>query len=167
MALAANNSLRSAPTGTLPRLPRLRRGARPSRRPLLQHRSEAACSRGQTKAPAEWLTEDVLFGDVWERAEFSPRDRSLVTIAALTAGGNSGQLPYHLNLGKQNGLTEAEIIEAIPPGVLRRLAQGHLGHHGRQADLQLTRRAEQNPASQGVVAPPPSPARSWPLSASW
>ena len=48
-------------------------------------------SRGQTKAPAEWLTEDVLFGDVWERAEFSPRDRSLVTIAALTAGGNSEQ----------------------------------------------------------------------------
>jgi 4-carboxymuconolactone decarboxylase len=59
------------------------------------------------------LTDDVLFGDVWERAELSPRDRSLVTIAALTAGGNSEQLPYHLNLGKQNGLTETEIIEAI------------------------------------------------------
>jgi 4-carboxymuconolactone decarboxylase len=59
------------------------------------------------------LTDDVLFGDVWERAELSPRDRSLVTIAALTAGGNSEQLPYHLNLGKQDGRTETEIIEAI------------------------------------------------------
>jgi 4-carboxymuconolactone decarboxylase len=25
------------------------------------------------------LTDDVLFGDVWERAELSKRDRSLVT----------------------------------------------------------------------------------------
>jgi len=26
------------------------------------------------------LTDDVLFGDVWERAELSKRDRSLVTV---------------------------------------------------------------------------------------
>ncbi|MEU8301844.1 carboxymuconolactone decarboxylase family protein [Micromonospora sp. NPDC048909] len=59
------------------------------------------------------LTDDVLFGDVWERAELAPRDRSLITIAALVAGGNSEQLPFHLNLGRQNGLTETEIVEAI------------------------------------------------------
>ncbi|MGO4842960.1 carboxymuconolactone decarboxylase family protein, partial [Rhizobiaceae sp. 2RAB30] len=29
------------------------------------------------------LTDDVLFGQVWERKDLSPRDRSLVTIAAL------------------------------------------------------------------------------------
>ncbi|MCW2634661.1 MAG: carboxymuconolactone decarboxylase [Blastococcus sp.] len=34
------------------------------------------------------LTDDVLFGDVWERTDLSPRDRSLVTITALIAGGN-------------------------------------------------------------------------------
>ena len=28
------------------------------------------------------LTDDVLFGDVWERAELSKRDRSLITVAA-------------------------------------------------------------------------------------
>ncbi|OKI62311.1 carboxymuconolactone decarboxylase family protein [Micromonospora sp. CB01531] len=59
------------------------------------------------------LTDDVLFADVWERADLAPRDRSLITIAALVAGGNSEQLPFHLNLGKQNGLTQAEIVEAI------------------------------------------------------
>jgi 4-carboxymuconolactone decarboxylase len=59
------------------------------------------------------VTDDVLFGDVWERPELSPRDRSLVTITALVAGGNAEQLPFHLNLGKRNGLTEAEIVEAI------------------------------------------------------
>jgi 4-carboxymuconolactone decarboxylase len=59
------------------------------------------------------LTDDVLFGDVWERTELSARDRSLITITALVVGGNVEQLPFHLNLGKHNGLTEAQIVEAI------------------------------------------------------
>ena len=59
------------------------------------------------------LTDDVLFGDVWERPELPPRDRSLVTITALVAGGNSEQLGYHISLGRTNGLSEDEIKEAI------------------------------------------------------
>ena len=59
------------------------------------------------------LTDDVLFGDVWERAELSPRDRSLVTVAALIANGNTEQLTGHLNRAKQNGLSEVELAEVI------------------------------------------------------
>src|SRR5947207_2571746 len=59
------------------------------------------------------LTDDVLFGDVWERPELSKRDRSLVTVAALIAGGNAEQLPFHLQRAKENGVTEAELIESI------------------------------------------------------
>jgi 4-carboxymuconolactone decarboxylase len=59
------------------------------------------------------FTDDVLFGQVWTRRELSPRDRSLVTVAALTAGGNAEQLTYHLGLARQNGVTETELIEAI------------------------------------------------------
>jgi 4-carboxymuconolactone decarboxylase len=59
------------------------------------------------------LTDDVLFGDVWERAALSPRDRSLVTVAALIANGNTEQLTGHLNRAKQNGLSETELAEAI------------------------------------------------------
>src|SRR5436853_5542797 len=59
------------------------------------------------------LTDDVLFGDVWERAELSKRDRSLVTVTALIAGGNSEQLPFHLQRAKENGVTETELIETI------------------------------------------------------
>ncbi len=59
------------------------------------------------------FTDDVPFGEVWERAELSPRDRSLVTITALVAGGNTEQLPFHLERGRRNGLTETEIVEAI------------------------------------------------------
>ena len=59
------------------------------------------------------LTDEVLFGDVWERAELSPRDRSLITVAALIANGNTEQLPGHLNRAKQNGLSESELAEVI------------------------------------------------------
>jgi 4-carboxymuconolactone decarboxylase len=59
------------------------------------------------------LTDDVLFGDVWERAELSKRDRSLVTVTALVVGGNTEQLPFHLNRARENGVTEAELIETI------------------------------------------------------
>lgn len=59
------------------------------------------------------FTDDVLFGQVWTRPELSRRDRSLVTVAALVAGGNTEQVVGHLNLAKENGLTEEELIEAI------------------------------------------------------
>ena len=59
------------------------------------------------------LTDDVLFGDVWERAELSKRDRSLVTVAALIANGNTEQLPGHLNRARENGLSETELVEVI------------------------------------------------------
>jgi len=59
------------------------------------------------------LTDEVLFGDVWERTELSPRDRSLITVAALIVGGNSEQLPFHLGKAKENGLTETELKEVI------------------------------------------------------
>jgi 4-carboxymuconolactone decarboxylase len=59
------------------------------------------------------LTEDVLFGDVWEREELSPRDRSLITVSALVTGGSMEQLTFHLNKAKENGLSETELVEAI------------------------------------------------------
>ena len=59
------------------------------------------------------LTDDVLFGDVWARAELSPRDRSLITVAALIANGNTEQLPSHLIRARENGITEAELAEVM------------------------------------------------------
>ena len=59
------------------------------------------------------LTDAVLFGDVWERAELSKRERSLITVAALIANGNTEQLPGHLKRAKENGLSETELVEVI------------------------------------------------------
>jgi 4-carboxymuconolactone decarboxylase len=59
------------------------------------------------------FTDDVLFGQVWKRTELSPKERSLVTVAALVAGGNPQQLEFHLGFAKDNGATEDELIETI------------------------------------------------------
>ncbi len=59
------------------------------------------------------LTDNVLYGDIWERPGLSKRDRSLVTITALIALNRPDQLRSHIAIGLQNGLTKDEIIEAI------------------------------------------------------
>ena len=59
------------------------------------------------------LTDDVLFGDIWERTELSPRDRSLITVAALIATGSTEQLPGHLARAQANGLSDTELKEVI------------------------------------------------------
>lgn len=59
------------------------------------------------------FTDNVLFAEVWERPELSPKERSLVTVAALTATGNTDQLVYHLERAKKNGATEQELIEVV------------------------------------------------------
>ena len=59
------------------------------------------------------LTEKVLFGDVWERAELSKRDRSLITVATLVALNRTEQLTGHLGRALDNGVTKEEIGELI------------------------------------------------------
>ncbi|WP_033220278.1 carboxymuconolactone decarboxylase family protein [Kitasatospora phosalacinea] len=59
------------------------------------------------------VTDDVLFGDVWQRPGLSPRDRSLVTVTALAALYRGEQLGYHLGLALDNGLSVEELSEAV------------------------------------------------------
>jgi 4-carboxymuconolactone decarboxylase len=58
-------------------------------------------------------TDDVLFGDVWTRPGLSPRDRSLITVAALVAGYRTNELPFHLKRALENGVSRDELIELI------------------------------------------------------
>jgi 4-carboxymuconolactone decarboxylase len=59
------------------------------------------------------ISDKVVFGDVWERKQLSKRDRSLITVAALTALYRPDQLRGHLWRALDNGVTEKEIIEVI------------------------------------------------------
>ncbi|MCC6615954.1 MAG: carboxymuconolactone decarboxylase family protein [Anaerolineae bacterium] len=57
------------------------------------------------------LTDEVLFGDVWERPGLSKRDRSLITVAALTALYRTNELPFHIVRARENGVSKDELIE--------------------------------------------------------
>jgi 4-carboxymuconolactone decarboxylase len=59
------------------------------------------------------LTDDVLYGDVWERPQLSKRDRSLATVAALIALHRPDQLRSHVARARANGVTQEELIETI------------------------------------------------------
>lgn len=59
------------------------------------------------------LTEQVLFGDVWERPGLSKRDRSLITVSALVALNRTEQLSGHVGRALENGVTKDEIVEVI------------------------------------------------------
>ena len=59
------------------------------------------------------LTDNVLFGDIWERPELSKRDRSLATVAALVAMNRPDQLRFHLGYAVQNGMKKEDLIEVI------------------------------------------------------
>lgn len=87
-------------------------------------RASAAVSGGAPGAPGTstlqtiapkfaQLTNEVVFGDLWRRSDLSPRDRSLVTIAALAAMGDDAQLDEYLHQGFENGLTREHVAEAL------------------------------------------------------
>jgi 4-carboxymuconolactone decarboxylase len=78
-----------------------------------QGQSRAQQLMGSTAPKLADLTDEVLYGDIWERPQLSKRDRSLITVSALIAMNRPDQLRSHLALARQNGLTEEELTEAI------------------------------------------------------
>ncbi len=74
----------------------------------------AQSASADAAAPAlQNYTNRQLLGDVWKRPGLSPRDRSVVTLAALIARGQPGELPFYLGLALDNGVKPAEISEII------------------------------------------------------
>jgi len=68
----------------------------------------------QKAAPALGkYTDESLVGDVWKRPGLSPRDRSIVTLAALVARNQTIELPHYLALALDSGVKPAEISELI------------------------------------------------------
>lgn len=93
-------------------------GASPQLLPL----DEEAEARRAAMVQSQWgavapgvveYTEDVLFRDLWLRPGLAPRDRSLVTVSALIAAGQMGQISYHLSRAMDSGLTQAEASEVL------------------------------------------------------
>jgi len=73
-----------------------------------------------TKDDFARLTIENLFGDVWSRPGLALRDRSLVTVAALTVLGREQELRMHLGGALTVGISREQIRELMM----------HLAHYG-------------------------------------
>jgi 4-carboxymuconolactone decarboxylase len=110
------------------------------------------------------LTNDVVFDDLWRRSDLSPRDRSLVTIAALAANGDSDQLGMQVRRGMQNGLTRVQIGEtfthlAFYAGVPRATAAAAVAGAAIEADASSSKMSG---SDRVIVVEPGKEARSAP-----
>ena len=88
------------------------------------------------------VTDNVLFGDVWENSALSPRDRSLVTIASLISLYRINETPFHLKRALENGVTRDEIIETITHLAF------YAGWPPAMTALQIARKLFEEPAKQ-------------------
>lgn len=59
------------------------------------------------------LTDEVLFGDIWQRPGLTPRERSLATVSTLIALNRVEQLPFHLRRAQDNGIDRETLAELI------------------------------------------------------
>ena len=80
---------------------------------MTEERSRAQQLMGDLAPKLAELTDEVLLGDVWARPGLSPRDRSLITVAALVALNRTDQLRSHLGRALDNGVTQAELVETV------------------------------------------------------
>ncbi len=88
-------------------------GAAPAQPATAKPPSRAQQLMGDIAPKMAELTDNVLFGDIWERPGLAKRDRSLITVAALIALNRPEQLRSHMTLARTNGVKEEEIVEAI------------------------------------------------------
>ena len=58
-------------------------------------------------------SQKLLAGEVWKRPGLAPRDRSLITVAALVARNQTAEMAFHMNLALDNGVKASEISETI------------------------------------------------------
>ncbi len=59
------------------------------------------------------LTRELVYDDIWERPGLSKRDRSLITIAMLTAMYRTNQIRSHMRRALDNSVTKDEIGEVL------------------------------------------------------
>ena len=64
-------------------------------------------------APALEHYAQGTLADLWKRPELNPRDRSVVTLAALIARNDALELPFYVNVALDNGVLPREISEII------------------------------------------------------
>jgi 4-carboxymuconolactone decarboxylase len=78
-----------------------------------EHVDRAQAGTTAFTAPFQDLITRYAWGEVWNRPGLDRRQRSMITLAALTAMRAEGELEMHVRAALRNGLTEEEIAEVL------------------------------------------------------
>jgi len=74
-------------------------------------RAEAAATAFD--APFQTFITEGAWGSVWAREGLTPRERSLVTLALLAAGGHWDEVALHIRATARTGTTPQDVREAL------------------------------------------------------
>jgi len=77
------------------------------------HVDAAEARKSEFDAAFQALITEGAWGSVWARDTISLRERSMLTIALLAAGGNTEELPMHIRATANTGASPADVIEAL------------------------------------------------------
>jgi 4-carboxymuconolactone decarboxylase len=77
-----------------------------------EHVERASADDDLTRDFQDLITR-YAWGEIWTRPGLARRDRSIITLTALVAGGHLAELELHLRAALRNGLSEAEVVEVL------------------------------------------------------
>jgi 4-carboxymuconolactone decarboxylase len=77
------------------------------------HVDRAVAATTEFTAAFQDLVTRYAWGDVWSRPGLSRAERSMITLAALVALGQTDELAMHVRAARRNGLTEGQIGEIL------------------------------------------------------
>ena len=78
-----------------------------------EHVDRAQARTSDFTRPFQEFIQRYAWGDVWNRPGLDRRQRSMITLAAVTALGAEKELELHVRGALNNGLTPEEIREVI------------------------------------------------------
>lgn len=77
------------------------------------HVDAAEAAKTDFDAAFQELITEGAWGRVWARDTISLRERSMLTIALLAAGGNLEEIPMHIRATANTGASPSDVLEAL------------------------------------------------------
>jgi 4-carboxymuconolactone decarboxylase len=78
-----------------------------------EHVDRAQANLSEFNAPFQEFITRYAWGEIWERAGLTRRERSLITLAMLVALNREPEFRMHIRAALNNGLTTEEIREVL------------------------------------------------------
>jgi len=93
---------------------RYERGMRMRRKVLGDaHVDTAEANKKAFDEPFQTLITEAAWGNLWARDNLSLRERSMLTIALLAAGGNYDEIAMHIRATANTGASPSDVMESL------------------------------------------------------